>query len=74
MDITKTVNRPIPGTIVSHDREFLYVEIRCEEEFAPLIDKVFEGAPSIPSPQNGGVIEERIQVTLKDDRTLLGIS
>jgi hypothetical protein len=69
-----TKNRPIPGTIQSQDREFLYVEVRSGESFGDLIDRVFDSTPNIPSPISGGVIEEKVRITTKDRLTLLGIS
>jgi hypothetical protein len=69
-----TNKRPIPGTLQSQDRDFLYVEVRSGESFGDLIERVFDCTPAIPSPVSGGVVEEKVRVTTKDKLTLLGIS
>ena len=68
------MNRSIPGTEAAEGREFLYIETRQEETFKQLISNVLLAQTEIPMPSAGGIIEERVQITLEDGRSLIGVS
>lgn len=66
--------RSIPGTIEVPGREFIYIEAAENETFSTLLDEAMEARPNVPMPDSGGVIEERVRVSLSDSVSLLGMS
>ena len=68
------MNEHIPGSIEVDGREFFYVEIRGDERFRTVIDEALAGAPDVPLPKSGGVIEEKVRILLDGSAFLLGIS
>ena len=68
------MTRAVPGIETVVGREFVYLEIRAGEQFPGLLSQVLESCPDVPSPSNGGAIEEKARIVLKDSTSLLALS
>jgi hypothetical protein len=68
------IKRHIPGTMQVEGREFLFVEVRSNEVFTELVDKIFASCPTVSPPRSGGILEEKAWITLQDNTLLLGVS
>lgn len=66
--------RPLPGTAEVEGREFVYIEVTPGGSFPHLMQGILASCPAESLPQSGGVLEEKVRVTLPDKTFLLAIS
>lgn len=63
-----------PGIETAPGREVFYVECKSAEDFDFVLDNALAANPDIPMPKDGGAIEEKARLKLKDGRSLLALS
>lgn len=68
------MNDHLPGAMRVEGREFMYIEISKGQNFSRLMDDAFETCQTLPMPQDGGALEEKVRVILPDQTTLLALS
>ena len=68
------LKREIPGTIDVEGREFFYIQDFNNEDFHKLIHTALDATPDFPFPTHGGVIEEKVRVSLAGGISMMGLS